>query len=127
MDETTRDPGEMLPLPLAVLHILLALSDSERHGYGVMQEVAAFTEGRVRLGPGTLYGAIKRMLADRLIEEIGDRPDPSIDDERRRYYRMTGLGRQVLTAELERLAQLVDLAKSRGMLSEMAVGAAVFR
>ncbi len=88
-------PESLLPLTPAVFHIMLALADGERHGYGIMQEVAALTDGALRLGPGTLYGSIKRMLADGLIEETDERPDPELDDERRRYYRLTDFGQRV--------------------------------
>ena len=97
----------MLPLTPAVFHILLALVEGERHGYGIMQDIESRTGGRTRLGPGTLYGSIKRMLSDRLIEESAHRPDPALDDERRRYYRLTGFGRRVALAEARRLQDLV--------------------
>src|SRR6266700_7019838 len=87
----TPPPQELLPLTQPVFHILLALADEERHGYGIMQDVAQQTEGALQLGPGTLYGCLKRMLAAGLVEEFGERPDPTLDDERRRYYRMTPL------------------------------------
>jgi DNA-binding PadR family transcriptional regulator len=96
--------------------ILLVLSDGERHGYGIMQEVEARTEGRVRLGPGTLYGSIKRMLAEGLIEESEERPGPELDDERRRYYRLTSKGRRVAAAEAQLLARLVEIARSKNLL-----------
>ena len=108
-----QEPREMLPLTPAVLNILLALADEERHGYGIMQEVEARTGGETRLGPGTLYGSIKRMLADGLIEESDERPDPEMDDQRRRYYRITGFGRKVAGAEAERLARLVSAAEAK--------------
>jgi DNA-binding PadR family transcriptional regulator len=116
MKNTGRDPERLLPLTPAVFHILLALVDGERHGYGIMQEIAARTEGKMRLGPGTLYGSIKRMMADGLIEESGQRPDPALDDERRRYYRLTDFGQRVVRAEAERLAQLVNVARSKRLL-----------
>src|SRR5229473_7491008 len=100
MKKTERSPEAMLPLTLAVFHILLALADSERHGYGIMQEIAMRTNGTMRMGPGTLYGSIKRMLADGLIEESDERPDPTLDDERRRYYRITADGERVCAAEV---------------------------
>ena len=112
-----RDPEELLPLTPAVFHILLALADGERHGYGVIKGVDARTEGRVRLGPGTLYGSIKRMLAEGMIEESGERPDPELDDERRRYYRLTKFGRRVAVAEAERLSRLVSSARAKRLLS----------
>ena len=111
-----REPREMLPLTPAVLNILLALADEERHGYGIMQEVEARTEGETRLGPGTLYGSIKRMLADGLIEESDERPDPGMDDQRRRYYRITGFGVKVAGAEAGRLASLVNTAAAKKLV-----------
>lgn len=96
--------------------VLIALADEERHGYGIMQEVARRTGGTVRLGPGTLYGAIKRMLDERLIEESDERPDPEMDDERRRYYRLTARGRKAAATEAERLAELVRAARAKRLL-----------
>ena len=113
MTEAEKDPGDLLPLPPAQLHILLALADGEKHGYAVMSEVEQMTDGEVSMGPGTLYGAIKRMLNADLIEESDDRPDPELDDERRRYYRVSGFGARVLTAELARLEQLVRTAEAK--------------
>jgi len=102
------------PLTPAVFHILLALFDQERHGYGIMLEVERATAGELRMGPGTLYGSIKRMLAGGLIEESDTRPDPGLDDERRRYYRLTPLGRQALLAETARLKQALRAAQAKG-------------
>ena len=116
---SSRDPLEFLPLTPAMFHILLALADRERHGYHIMREVEERTEGMVRLGPGTLYGSIKRMLSDGLVEESGERPDPEMDDERRRYYRLTDFGYRVATAEAERLAGLVRSARSKKLLSRV--------
>jgi len=110
---TARDPHELSPLPPAQLHILLALADGEKHGYAVKGEVERMTEGEVRMGPGTLYGAIKRMVKAGLVEETDERPDPELDDERRRYYRATGFGVRVLSAEMERLDQLLRTAKAK--------------
>ena len=118
MKHIERDPEAMLPLTPAVFHILLALVDGERHGYGIMQEIMGRTEGKVRMGPGTLYGSIKRMQAEGLIKESGIRPDPSLDDERRRYYRLTDFGLRVTQAEAQRLAQLVSVARSKRLLLE---------
>ena len=101
------------PLTPAVTHILLALADEDRHGYGIMQEVARLTDGVVRMGPGTLYGTIKRLLAARLIEEADERPDPDLDDERRRYYRLTPPGRRALRNETARVASLVQAARAK--------------
>jgi DNA-binding PadR family transcriptional regulator len=112
-----RDPEELLPLTPAMFHILLALADSERHGYDIMREVDERTEGKVRLGPGTLYGSIKRMLNDGLVEELDERPDPELDDERRRYYRLTDFGYRLAVAEAQRLARLVKTARIKKLLS----------
>ena len=100
-----------------MFHILLALADKERHGYDIMREVDERSEGKMRLGPGTLYGSIKRMLSDGLIDESGERPDPEMDDERRRYYRLTDLGHRVSVAEAERLEKLVKSARTKKLLS----------
>jgi len=109
-------PREHLPLTPPVFHILLALSDEERHGYGIMQDVARQTGDALRLGPGTLYGCLTRMLAAGLVEESHERPDPELDDERRRYYRMTTVGRRVLRAEAKRLESAVRTAKTKRVL-----------
>jgi DNA-binding PadR family transcriptional regulator len=111
------DPIEPFPpLTPAVLHILLVLLGGERHGYAIMREVAATTGGAFRLGPGTLYRSIKHMLELGLIAEGGERVDPALDNERRKYYRITERGRQVARAEAIRLAQLVRLAQERHLL-----------
>jgi DNA-binding PadR family transcriptional regulator len=104
---------ELLPLTPPVFHILLALAGEERHGYGIMQDVAQQTDGALQLGPGTLYGCLKRMVAAGLVEESGERPDPELDDERRRYYRMTPLGKRIVRAEAQRLAGAVTVAMAR--------------
>src|SRR5579871_3497074 len=113
-----QDPQTFLPLTPAVFYILLALAGEERHGYGIMREVARNTRDRVELGPGTLYGSIKRMLADELIEESAERPDPALDDERRRYYRLTRLGRRVAEAEAARLAHLVRVSRAKRLIRQ---------
>jgi DNA-binding PadR family transcriptional regulator len=105
------------PLTPAVFHILLALADRERHGYGIMQEVSARTEGKVVLGPGTLYGTISRMLQAGYIEESGERSDPQLNDERRRYYRITAKGRRAAATEAERLEGLLRIARAKRVLS----------
>jgi DNA-binding PadR family transcriptional regulator len=104
---------DLLPLTAPVFHILLALADEERHGYGIMQDVARQTNDALQLGPGTLYGCLKRMLAAGLIEESGERPDPALDDERRRYYRMKPLGERTVRAEAQRIAAALAAAKSK--------------
>jgi DNA-binding PadR family transcriptional regulator len=116
MDTGDRKPEELLPLTPAVFHILLVLADGGRHGYGIMKEVETQTEGRIAMGPGTLYGSIKRMLTIGLIEESIERPDPGLDDQRRRYYRLTWFGRQVARAEAERLARLVQVAQAKQLV-----------
>ena len=110
------NPENLLPLTPAVFHILLALADEEGHGYGIMREILTHSDGQLKMGPGTLYGTIKRMIASQLIEESGERPAPELDDERRRYYRITSFGRAVARAEARRLAQLVKLARESGFV-----------
>jgi DNA-binding PadR family transcriptional regulator len=99
-----------------VFHILLALADGERHGYGIILDVERETDGAIRLGPGTLYGALKRLTAAGWVQESARRVDPSLDDERRRYYRLTAAGRRVLGLEAGRLARTVDRARRAGLL-----------
>lgn len=117
MKQRSREPEEMLPLTPAVLHIMLALLDGERHGYGIMQEIAQRTGGKMRMGPGTLYGSLKRMIEDGLIEESGERPDPGLDDERRRYYRLTAFGQRVIHAEIRRLEQIIQFAHAKQLVA----------
>ena len=105
---------ELLPLPPATFHILLALADEDRHGYAIIQEVEARTNGELRLSAGTLYRSIQRMLEQGLLVETRDRPAPEEDDERRRYYRITALGTAVAKAEARRLPQLVRMARGAG-------------
>ena len=116
MSELGNDLEPHLPLTPAVFHILLALADCEKHGYAIMREVEETSGGRMLMGPGTLYGAIKRLLRAGLIAEADERPDPSLDDSRRRYYALTELGRRVLAAEAERLENLVEIARRRDLL-----------
>jgi DNA-binding PadR family transcriptional regulator len=101
------------PLPPSVFHILLALGDEERHGYAIMRRVEELTDGTVRMGPGTLYGSVKRMLADGLIEETAERPDPDLDDQRRRYYRVTAAGARARAGEVARMESLLRHAAPR--------------
>ena len=110
------DVESFLPLPTAVFHILVALADSDRHGYAIMQDVAERTAGKVRLSAGTLYSAVRRMLEDGLIEELRESPDPASADERRRYYTLTGLGRDVALAEARRVTDLLSQAKAAGLI-----------
>lgn len=116
VNDDQRPPEKLLPLTPAVFHILLALADGEKHGYAIMQEIGARTGGSIRMGPGTLYGSIQRMLKDGLIIESQERADPGQGDERRRYYRLTGFGQRVLQAEARRLEQLVQIAQSKQVL-----------
>ena len=109
-------PEAYLPLPPATFHILLALADGELHGYAIMKGVAARSDGTMRLGPGTLYGALKRLLEAGLVEEGGDRADPERGDERRRYYRLTHVGLAVARAEARRLDALVRAARRKKLI-----------
>jgi DNA-binding PadR family transcriptional regulator len=113
-------PEELLPLLPAVFHILMALSDQDRHGYAIIQEVASRTSGDVRLSAGTLYRSLQRMLEQGVIEETGERPAPDEDDERRRYYRITDFGGLVARAEARRLSELVRLARASGFVPKRA-------
>jgi DNA-binding PadR family transcriptional regulator len=112
MAKTTNPIDQFLPLPLPVFHMLLALMEGERHGYALKREILNRTNGKLKLGSGALYGSISKMLDQGLIEESEDRPGPHLDDERRRYYRITPLGRRVAQAEAVRLRQLVRLAEN---------------
>ena len=111
-----RDPEAQLPLTPATFHILLALVDEERHGYAIMQEVAERTDGTMKLGPATLYGSLKRMLEQGLVEESDERADPALDDERRRYYRITRVGLSVARAEARRLEAMVRSARQKKLI-----------
>ena len=103
-------------MPEATFHILMAVAEDDRHGYAIIQEVATRTDGMLKLSPGTLYRSIQRMLEQGLIQETAERPAPELDDERRRYYRITSFGRTVARAEARRLAQLVRLARDSGFV-----------
>jgi DNA-binding PadR family transcriptional regulator len=113
------DPEALLPLTPAVFNILLALADGERHGYSIMQAISGQTRGKLRIGPTTLYRSIKHMLEDGLIVEADQRPDPALDDERRRYYRLTNLGQRVAVAEMNRLEQTLAVARSKPLLRNL--------
>jgi DNA-binding PadR family transcriptional regulator len=123
MGANIRDPEAFLPLTLAEFHILLSLVDGELHGYGIMLEIAERTHDKLRVGPATLYRAIKRLLDASLIAETDQRPDPQLDDERRRYYRLTDFGRQVARAEVERLMELIDYAKAKDLMRDLKITA----
>ena len=114
--EDEPSPESFLPLHKDTFHILVSLADRDRHGYSVMQDVADRTSGALRLSPSSLYASIKRLLEQGLIEELSERPDPDNDDERRRYYTLTSLGRRVATAEARRLERLLADARATGLL-----------
>jgi DNA-binding PadR family transcriptional regulator len=118
---TKRDPRALLPLTPAMFHVLLSLADGDKHGYAILKEVESRTAGDVALSTGTLYGLIKRLVADGLIVAPIRRPAGAGDDERRRYYRLTPFGRQVATAEAERHATIVATARSRRLLGRSEV------
>jgi DNA-binding PadR family transcriptional regulator len=120
MPTKKNEPEELLPLTPAVFHVLLALADGERHGYAIMQEVAEHTDGRIKMGPGTLYGTVKRLLEAKLIEESDERPDPQLDDERRRYYRLSGVGQRVVRAEAQRYADMAAVARGKKLIGKLA-------
>ena len=107
-----RDPHALLPLTPAMFHVLVAISDGDTHGYAILKQVADHTDGKVRLSTGTLYGIIKRLLAEGLAEEPKRRPAAEDDDERRRYYRLTDFGRKVVAAETARLESMVSAARA---------------
>ena len=111
-------PDSLLPLPAAVFHILIALADRDRHGYSIMQDVAARTGGKVQLSAGTLYSSIRRMLEQGLIEEPAESPDPASTDERRRYYRLTRFGKRAAAAEVERLNAMLQQARATGLVPD---------
>ena len=108
-----RNPSDLLPLPVSQLHILMTLATGDKHGYAIMKDIQSFTDGAVTMGPGTLYGAVKQMLKVGLIEESDERPDPELDDQRRRYYRLTDLGGRALDSEVARMEQLACAARAR--------------
>jgi DNA-binding PadR family transcriptional regulator len=113
-------PELCLPLPRDTFHILVSLADRDRHGYSVMKDVLERTDGALRLSPSSLYASIRRLLTKDLIEELDERPDPAHDDERRRYYRLTSLGRAVASAEARRLDRLLAAARATGLLPRRA-------
>jgi DNA-binding PadR family transcriptional regulator len=118
MEHASHPSDHLIPLTPAVFNILLALADGEKHGYAIMLEVEHTTQRQVKMGPGTLYGSIKRMLEGELIAESDERPDPDLDDQRRRYYCLTGLGERVLRAEARRLYKQMAVAQAKGILPE---------
>lgn len=119
MTENQQNFDKFLPLTPAVFNILLALADGEKHGYRIMKEVEENTKGQVLMGPGTLYGSIKRMLQAELIEESDERPDPAMDNQRRRYYRITNLGKRIFTMEAERLEEQVRVLRRKNLFPKV--------
>ena len=113
MTNSVKDVDQFLPLSLPVFHMLLSLNEGERHGYALKREILQRTDGRINLGSGALYGAINKMLEQGLIVDSEERPDPHLDDERRRYYGITPSGRRVIRAEVARLRALLQLAEVR--------------
>jgi DNA-binding PadR family transcriptional regulator len=118
--DNDESPDALLPLPPITLHILMALADEDRHGYAIIQDVAARTDGAVTLGAGTLYRSMQRMLEQGLIVEVRERPAPELDDDRRRYYRVTPFGLAVARAEAARLTKLIRLARASGFVPRRA-------
>lgn len=121
MEKVGKETRAFLPLTAGMYQILVALADGAQHGYAIMREVDRQTGGTIKLGPATLYTSLKRLLGSGLIEESGERPDPRLDDERRRYYRLSGLGRQVAIAETNRLEALVTAARRKPAFNEASV------
>ncbi len=120
MAHTQSEIAALIPLPPASFHILMAVAQEDRHGYGIIQDVERRTGGELRLSAGTLYRSIQRLLEQGLLSETDDRPAPEFDDERRRYYRITAFGTAVARAEIRRMSQLVRMARTQGLLSERA-------
>jgi DNA-binding PadR family transcriptional regulator len=114
-----RDPRACLPLTPMVLHVLLALADGDKHGYAIIKEVRRRTDGEVELGASSLYAVLKRLVADQLVVETDERPNPALDDERRRYYRLTAWGREVLVAEMRRLESLLRQARAKRLMPHL--------
>ena len=122
MARNEKDPHSITPLTAPVFYILLALADRERHGYAIIKEVETLTEGKVRLSTGTLYAAVRRLLDGGLIEETEERPHPALDDERRRYYRLTSFGEEVARAEVGRMVHLTGVALEKKLVSTASAG-----
>ena len=122
MTHRPRPVEAFLPLTSPMVHALVALADGDKHGYAILKEIVRRTDGAVRLSAGTLYALIKRATADGLIVEIDERPDPALDDERRRYYRLTALGRRVAAAEIERLESIIEMARAKNLVRRPRMG-----
>jgi DNA-binding PadR family transcriptional regulator len=113
-----RNPESHLPLTPAMFHVLVALADGDKHGYAILKDVKRRTDGAVRLSAGTLYAVLKRLLDGDMILEADERPDPALDDERRRYYQLTPFGRRVAVAETERMERAIALARAKQLMSK---------
>ena len=116
MARHTRRADDLLPLTPGMFHVLIALADGEKHGYAIIKEVARRTDGAIRLSAGTLYTLIRRFAQDGVIAEADERPDPALDDERRRYYRLTDFGREVARAEAARMQTSLDMARAKNLI-----------
>lgn len=116
MVDARRSPRDLLPLSPIALQVLLAIADGDRHGYAILKEVRRNSGGEIALGASSLYAVLKRLLADGLVEEAGERPDPALDDERRRYFRLTPFGRRVIVAELKRLESVLAEGRAKRAL-----------
>ena len=111
-----RDPGELLPLSSGMFQVLIALADGEKHGYAIIKEVARRTDGQVTLSAATLYTIVRRFVQEGVIAESAERPDPALDDERRRYYRLTDFGRRVARAEAQRMETALGMARAKKLI-----------
>jgi DNA-binding PadR family transcriptional regulator len=114
-----RDPAALLPLTAGMFQVLIALADGEKHGYAILKEVVRRTEGRVSLSAGTLYTIIRRFVQEGVVAESAERPDPALDDERRRYYRLTEFGRELAKAEAARMESALDMARAKKLIPKM--------
>jgi DNA-binding PadR family transcriptional regulator len=117
MNKRARDPAALLPLTPAMFQVLIALADGEKHGYAILKEVSRRTDGEVTLSAGTLYAIIRRFVQEGIISEAAERPDPALDDERRRYYGLTEFGRAVARAEAARMEGVLDMARAKHLIS----------
>ena len=113
-----RRPDDLLPLTPGMFHVLIALADGEKHGYAIIKEVARRTDGAIRLSAGTLYTLIRRFVQEGVVAEADERPDPALDDERRRYYRVTDFGREVARAEAARMETTLSMARAKKLIPQ---------
>jgi DNA-binding PadR family transcriptional regulator len=119
MTKAKRSPDTLLPLPPAMFEVLIALADGEKHGYAIIKEVARRTDGEVSLSAGTLYAIIRRFEQEGVIQESDERPDPALDDERRRYYKLTAFGREVAQAEARRMETALKMAHAKNLIARV--------